>query len=773
MTDRDEQLLPELLQMFQVEAVEHIQTLNRTLLNLERQPEDATRDALVREAFRAAHSLKGAARVVNLTSVEKMAHAIEDVLKTARDTGSSLEPNTCDTLYTMLDTIQMAIEGKDVEFDKLIVQLVGGAASQNAAPVEPAVPAASEVSSAAPVEPSVKVEATQVVETAVKAEPVKVSAKSEVSVTSTQSMVAISENDETIRVSIGKLDALLAQASELLIARISAEQRQSDTQSIRLQANSVTRLWRDIRSHAARNNYDDDEAQRFNEMLTFFDQHLRTLSREINGLDTSVNRDAIRLGMLSNRLQTDMRRIRMIPFQTLDGLFQRAVRDAAHAEKKQVELTIIGGETELDKKVLEALKDPFLHLLRNAVSHGIETPEMRSKTQKPPIGQITIKVVQRGSEAHITVSDDGKGFNLERLRRSAEEHYKGTNVEITAEDVINMAFLPGVSTASETSAISGRGVGLDVVRQQIERLSGHVQVDNHPGKGVSFLLSMPLSLAMTRVLLVRVGTEKYALPLSSVEKIITIQTSFDVEGQTMVTVNKRSLPLVGLHHLLGLDAAVSNEPFAVIVGAADQRIALLVDDILTEQELAVKPLGWPIVRVNLLSGAAVLGGGDPVAVLNIAELVKLARNSRMKVTASSFAPSDKVEEIAAPRLLVVDDSITTRTLEKNILEAAGYDVVTAIDGLQAIEQLKARPAMLVIADIEMPNMDGISLTRYLRESTEFGDLPVILVTSLESQADRERGLKAGANAYIVKRGFNQAELLSTIEQFLYSEQAQR
>ncbi len=736
MTDRDEQLLPELLQMFQVEAVEHIQTLNRTLLNLERQPEDATRDALVREAFRAAHSLKGAARVVNLTNVEKLSHAIEDVLKAARDSGTSLEPNTCDTVYTMLDTIQMALQGKEIEVEELIARLNGTKIDKPAAPAKPIV-------------------------------------KPDIPVTTTQTVTAISESDETIRVSIGKLDALLAQASELLIARISAEQRMSDTQSIRLQTNSVTRMWRDIRSHAARSIRDDDDAQRFAEMLTYFDQHLRTLSREINGLDTSVNRDAIRLGMLSNRLQTDMRRIRMIPFQTLDGLFQRTVRDAAHTENKQVELTIVGGETELDKKVLEALKDPFLHLLRNAVSHGIESPEMRSKTQKPPMGQIIVTVVQRGSEAHITVADDGQGFNLERLRHSAEAHYKNTSTEVTPEDVINMAFLPGVSSASETNAISGRGVGLDVVRQQIERLSGQVQVDNHPGKGVVFHLTMPLSLAMTRVLLVRVGIDKYALPLSSVEKIITLQTTFDVEGQTMVTVNKRSLPLVGLNHLLGLEDAKANEPFAVIVGAADQRIALLVDDILTEQELAVKPLGWPIVRVNLLSGAAVLGGGDPVAVLNVAELVKMARNSRMKVTANSFTAAEKVEAVEATRLLVVDDSITTRTLEKNILEAAGYEVVTAIDGLQAIEQLKSHPAMLVITDIEMPNMDGISLTRYLRESPEFSDLPIILVTSLESQADRERGLKAGANAYIVKRGFNQAELLTTIQQFLYSEQAQR
>lgn len=730
MAGRDERLLPELLQMFQAEATEHIQTLNKALLSLERQPEDAKRTELVQEAFRAAHSLKGAARVVNLTPVEQLAHAIEDVLKAARDSGSSLEPDMCDTLYTMLDSIQMALKGQPVEVEALVAKLKGDKTAKHTT-VTMEMPAFGSAGN------------------------------------------HVSENDETIRVSVGKLDALLAQASELLIARISAEQRMSDAQAIRLQSNGLTRFWRDIRSYAARKGHEDEDAQHFSDLLANFDQHLRTLCREINGLDTAVNRDAIRLGMLSNRLQADMRRIRMIPFQTLDGLFQRTVRDAAHTANKQAELVILGGEIELDKKVLEALKDPFLHLLRNAVSHGIEAPEVREQRQKPAMGQITITVVQRGNEAHISVADDGQGFALEELRQSAEkQHFAGVG-DTTPEEIINFAFLPGVTACKETNAISGRGVGLDVVRQQIERLSGQVQVDNYPGKGVTFQLTMPLSLAMTRVLLVRVGREKYALPLSSVEKIITLQTTFNVEGQTMVTVNKRSLPLVSLGKLLSVAESDSSEPFGIVVGAADQRIALLVDDVLTEQELAVKPLGWPIARVNLLSGAAVLGGGEPVAVLNIAELVKSARNTRMQVMASNLKAAEEIDEVEIPRLLVVDDSITTRTLEKNILEAAGYEVATAIDGLQAIEQLKSRRARLVIADIEMPNMDGISLTRYLRESPEFSDLPIILVTSLESPADRERGLKVGANAYIVKRGFNQAELLSTIEQFLYSEPALR
>ena len=279
-----------------------------------------------------------------------------------------------------------------------------------------------------------------------------------------------------------------------------------------------------------------------------------------------------------------------------------------------------------------------------------------------------------------------------------------------------------------------------------------------------------MTLAISRGLLVQVGEERYVLPLLSVLKIIEPRQTFTVEGHTMVTVDGSTLPLVSLANLLERPGITQSGPhaLAVIMAVAEQRLALLVDDVLTEQELAVKALGKPLHRVRNIAGAALMGDGKPVVILNAADLVRSAKGAHRQTIIQSH---ETLQEKANPHILVVDDSITTRTLETNILETAGFDVTTATDGKEALLRLKEQRIDLVVSDVEMPNLDGISLTRQLRENIEYKDLPIILVTSLESQHDRERGMLAGANAYIVKRGFDQAELLKTIQQLVFVEEA--
>lgn len=722
MVYKDQDLMRELLQAFHAEAPDHLQTLNQALLQLERQPEGEGRTAFLQEAFRAAHSLKGAARAVSFPAIEKLAHGIEDVLKQARDKGLHLDPSLCDLLYNAFDVIQRLLDGDALDIEPLVGQL--SALGNDAAP-SPEAPLLDETLAAPPI--SV-------------------------------------ESEETIRVAVSKLDVLMAQAGELLTARISAEQRLSDMRAVHQQLNQVNRLWRDVKTLGVRFTQ-DDYRHHLMDVFQHFEEQLHQTSRAVNRLDTNTNRDSLRLGMVSGRLQSEMRRVRMVPFHTLEPLFLRAVRDAARQENKQAELSIIGGEIELDKKVLEALKDAFLHLLRNAVTHGIEAPEDRTAQHKPPVGEIQIIVVQRGSEAHITVRDDGKGFDLERLRQSAATHAVSVDADASTAEVIQLAFVQGVSTSPQLTTLAGRGVGLDVVRRQIDNLQGRITVENLPGQGAAFHLVVPVSLAMTRVLLVGVGSQRYALPLASIERIVRPEVTFSVEGKAILALDHGSLPLIPLASVLDLPFQPVSHALAVIIGSADQRIALLVDDVLTEQELAVKPLSKPLIRVRHLAGAAMLGSGEPVAVLNTADLVKSARGiavQPIQTTADSPARGER----SAEAILVVDDSITTRTLEKSILEAAGYEVHTATDGIQALQQLKSHPISLVVADVEMPNMDGITLTRYLRDSKDYQELPLILVTSLESAEDRERGMLAGANAYIVKRGFNQAELLTRIQQLL-------
>lgn len=634
MVSKDQDLMRELLNAFQAEAPEHVQVLNQSLLQLERRQEGNRHGAYLQEAFRAAHSLKGAARAVGFESIEKLAHSIEEVLRQARDKGLYLDPVMCDVLYRAFDLTQKLLDGEKIDINPVIEQLV-------------AISGQEVVEAAAP-------------------------AKVETGVTVEEPMPAVTEGEETIRVAVSKLDVLMAQTGELLSARISAEQRLSEARAVRKQLSQFTRLWREVKTLATRAVQDDN--QHMLDTFQYFEEQLHQVTRAVNRLDNDINHDSLRLGVVSGRLQSEMRRVRMVPFQTLEPLFQRVVRDAARQEEKQVELTITGGEVELDKKVLEALKDPFLHVLRNAVSHGIESAGERKTSHKPAVGTIQVSVVQRGSEAHITIRDDGKGFNLERLRQAAEEQHITVPEGASANELINLAFLPGVSSSNAQTTLSGRGVGLDVVQRQIDNLQGSIIVENVPGQGASFHLIVPVSLAMTRVLLVGVGKHCYALPLASIERIVKPKTTFNLEGKAMLSLDHESVPLVPLASILNLSIQATGSSLAVIVGVAEQRIALLVDDVLTEQELAVKPLSKPLLRVRHVAGAAMMGSGDPVVVLNAADLMKSARGVNVQPILNTSAPQAAKQRNSATHILVVDDSITTRTLEKNILVAAGYEV---------------------------------------------------------------------------------------------------
>ncbi len=328
-----------------------------------------------------------------------------------------------------------------------------------------------------------------------------------------------------------------------------------------------------------------------------------------------------------------------------------------------------------------------------------------------------------------------------------------------------------MTTMKQVTELAGRGVGLDVVRQGIADLRGRIKIENAPGKGVTIQLVVPVSLTMSRGLLVQVGPERYALPLISVERIVEARDTFTVGGQAALQIGDRPLPLVALAAVLERpqrEQKNGKKPLAVIISVAEQRLAVQVDDVLTEQELAVKPLGSPLLHVRHVEGAALLATGEPIVVLNAADLLKSARGAPVQKQSADQKQADRT----APRthILVVDDSITTRTLEKNILESAGYRVTTAIDGLQALDKLEDDTIELIVLDVQMPHLDGFALTQQVRESTQYHTLPIVLVTSLESPEDRERGMMVGADAYIVKRGFDQVELLAAIERLLAKEQ---
>lgn len=729
----DENVLRELMQTFQAEAVDYVQTINQSLLQMERAETGVQRQEQIQAALRAAHTLKGAARAVNLLTVEEITHQMESVLQSERDETNALTSDACDMLYTALDTIEQLIAGLDVDIQPILTNL---AVLLNApdSDTSESVPSAEVLTDDEP---------------------------------ETRQISAAAPIEDTIRVKTSKLDELMAQVGSLLAVRIGSEQRLQDSRNLQHRLQRWHKLWREIKLLLPQV-HGTAAGQQLSELLYSYAMHMNDTQRTFDQFERGMRQDARRLDLALSTLQDNVRQARMVPFQTILLPLERAVRDAARVEQKQVELIVEGQEVELDKKVLEALKDPLLHLLRNAVSHGIEMSSKRAKTAKDSVGQIALRVTQRGNEVQIVVEDDGQGFDIEGLRnlQHLNGHHNGGSDTETSDDAIALAFMPGVSTATVITEISGRGIGLDVVRQHIESIRGRIHVTNRPGHGATITMIVPTSLAITRVLMVRSGEERYALPLLSIEKILKPGNISVVSGKSLLEVDDAHVPLSVLGNVLErpvYTAQLSNQ-FAVILMVADKRIALLVDDIQTELELAVKPLSAPLVQVRNVMGTALLGNGEPVIILNPGDLIKSTFNHAYQTPIVNHQ-EETVKEVAI-EVLVVDDSITTRTLEKNILEMAGYNVTTATNGREALKQLESRPFDIVISDVQMPYMDGIELVTTIRGHEKFQVMPVILVTSLESADDRQRGLSAGANAYIVKRGFNQEELLKTIQRFV-------
>jgi two-component system chemotaxis sensor kinase CheA len=449
------------------------------------------------------------------------------------------------------------------------------------------------------------------------------------------------------------------------------------------------------------------------------------------------------------------------------------VRDLAQAAGKKAMLEIRGGGVELDKGVLEKIKDPIVHLLRNAVDHGIELPGKRTEVGKTPQGMITLSVEAVGREIVISVCDDGAGLDVNAIRKAAIRRGIENTQDMTADELVQIIYIPGFSTNPIITDVSGRGIGLDIVRRNMEQLHGKVNVEWKSGEGTKFTLTLPLTLTSSHALLVRASDQWFAIPLNTIERIQYVKRelinsigpndTFQYEGQQLI--------LVRLSRVLELPYSMNNQEGAslpvVVLNSAGKRMAFVVDELGDEQEVVVKTLGKQFVYLGGISGAHLMGNGDVLLVLNVSDLIKLALRggqSEFKVLDDFDLPELKVKK---KNILVVDDSITTRTLEKNILEAAGYSVQLAINGVEALKSLRTGDLPdLVISDVAMPRLDGFGLTRQIKEDSRSSKLPVILVTSLDSPEDKIRGIDAGADAYIAKSSFDQTNLLETIQQLI-------
>jgi two-component system chemotaxis sensor kinase CheA len=711
-------LLGPLLVVFAAEAAEHLQAMNQHLLSLERGVDDPHARA---ELFRAAHSMKGAARAVNLTDVERVAHELENVFAALAGDPGRPEQGLLDRSYQLLDAIEA---------------LVGTAVA-----TLPAVPAATPV---APAVPPAAPEPGPANTAEVPVAPARAAA------------------GETVRVATAKLDALMAEVGELLVTRIGVEQRLTDVRTL----DSLLADW-DSACNPRRRRRLEQRSAAAAELLADNRARLKHARGSLGELRRGLEADVRRMTQVAADLQADVRRTRMVPVAGVFDVFPRMVRDLAGAAGKEVTLRVTGGETDVDRSVLEQLKDPLTHLLRNCVDHGLEPPASRAAAGKPRSGTIWLSARQQHDTLIIEVGDDGDGIDAGRVRAAAVREGllgAGAAAELPDGETIPLIFRAGLSTSPAVTDLSGRGIGLDVVRDAVERLHGSIDVQSTLGEGTVFVLSLPLSVSTMHCLLFRAGGQAFALPASVVRSVVRVAAG-DVaraEGREVVRVGDRPVPLARLAQVLDMDQAPAGiEPGtrqpATVLSFPGGQVALLVDRLAGTHELVVKSLPPPLPRVRHVAGAAILGSGEVAVILSAADLVtSVERAGPGRLGIATLAPA------APPRILVVEDSITTRTLEKNVLEAAGYRVAVAADGLAGWEALRGDAFDLVVADIEMPRLDGLELTGRIRADPRLAELPVVLVTSRDSREDRERGAQAGADAYIVKGGFDQASLLDTI-----------
>jgi two-component system, chemotaxis family, sensor kinase CheA len=723
MTD-DAEFLRELRATFRVEAAEHLAAMSTGLLALEKGVDAAARLGVIETVFRAAHSLKGAARAVDLADIERTCQSLETLFAKWKRGEAAPTPESLDSAMKALDQMDASL-------------------SAPAAPEKPKPARGRDTPAAAAASATASPAAAPVIE------------------------------GDTVRVPVSTLDARLIEAEELLSTKLAAHQRGAELEALLGEIESWRREWARVQPEVRSLRRATDAGARDGALADFFEwnhDYMRAFEARLAAVRRAAEHDSVQVGKVVNDLLENSKKLLMLPLATLGTLLPKVVRDLARDQGKDAELTLRGEDVRIDKRILEEMKDPLIHLLRNAVDHGVESPAARRAAGKAPRATIALTVTQLGgNQVELEIADDGAGIDVARVRAAAIQRGLLTSEaaqRLTDEAAAALVFEADLSTSPMITQVSGRGLGLAIVREKAEKLGGRVAIEARKGAGTRIRVTLPLTLATFRGVVIHSGRRSFVVPTSQVERVARFKREDvrTVEGRDTITLDGRAVALASLADVLSLPPARPGEALptaapALIIGSGEHRLAIEVDAVVDEREVLVKRFAKPLVRVRNIAGATVLGNGEVAPILDVTDLIRSARNVRRRERADAARAAD-----ASPnrRVLVAEDSITSRMLIKGILESAGYEVKTAVDGIEAYTLLRSEKFDALVSDVEMPRLNGFDLTARVRADRTLADLPVLLVTALESREDRERGIDVGANAYLVKSNLDQSNLLDAL-----------
>jgi len=722
------ELQKELRAAFAEEYTAYVESLRQFLLN--QQSGSAPAQASVEEAFRNAHSLYCASQAAELVAAQGVGKQLVEVFAPLRHRQEPCEAKLIHDVLAMLEELESVVR------QTLNVSVTGQKTTESKS--------GSEMTSAALAEER-------------------------------PSSDAKSPNSAgTVRVQATSLDHLVRSSAQLLSELNCQDQVEAELGKLSREVDAMRLDRRNLRHLSSPGLDGRSDSPHFGRLVNYLegiDRRLESLARQAQRLHRLHSRHEWLLRSRGQQIHESAQQARMIPVESVCQGLRKMVRDLAKHQNKQVDFSLRGLEQRADRLVLQALKDPLIHVLRNAVVHGVESVDERIAAGKPTAGQIQLTVETTSNRLRICIADDGHGLDEAAIRDRAVQLglVSAADAGPQSNDLAKLVLQPGFSTQQQVSELAGRGMGLSVVQEAVTRLQGEVRVSSQPRTGTRVEIEVPHSVSTRRVLLVRSTDQTYAIGVSNIEQLLRVpldKIEF-LEGKPVVMHRRQPIALVTLRELLSLSdeayGVQSDQVSVVILRSGKNLVALGVDALLAERETLVQELTGPAAAVPHFSGALLLGDGSVALVLNPQQVIERPRSQcSITTTANRAARADE----KPPLVLVVDDSFTTRTLEKSILEAHGFEVQIAVDGVEALALLRSQHVDLVISDIEMPRMDGFELLEKMKADNRLKNLPIVLVTSRDKTEDREIGLNLGANAYIVKQKFNHQELLDTIRQIL-------